>query len=68
MKSFVRSINLDTIQDLDIDKMNAGGNGRLNKYLAEYKIGKDLPLNMRYSFYAMYYYRHMVLLGYSDRV
>ena len=59
-KSFVRSVTLDNISDEDLEYMARGGNRRMRELLQEFQMKPDLPLTMRYSFLALYWYRHLV--------
>ena len=58
--SFVRSVTMDSWSDIQLKKMEAGGNDRLNKFLAQYGISKETPIVNKYNSPAAGIYRDRV--------
>lgn len=61
-KSFVKSVLLDNWTDAQTRIMKTGGNLRLKAFILEYQIKDEFPLNMKFGFLALYYYKVMVAL------
>ncbi|KAF2320517.1 hypothetical protein GH714_027905 [Hevea brasiliensis] len=47
--SFVRSVNRDSGSEIQIKKMEAGGNERLNAFLVQYGIPKEMDIVAKYN-------------------
>jgi ADP-ribosylation factor GTPase-activating protein 1 len=47
--SFVRSVTMDSWSEIQIKKMEAGGNERLNAFLAQYGIPKETDIVTKYN-------------------
>ena len=63
LKSFVKSVSLDSWSNAEVEVMRRGGNDRMRKFLQEYQIKEEFPSNMKFSFLASYYYKEMVMTG-----
>lgn len=55
--SFVRSVSMDSWSDLQLRKMDAGGNDALNSFLAQYGISKETDIKLKYNTRAAEVYR-----------
>eukprot|EP00243_Klebsormidium_subtile_P004651 TRINITY_DN187_c0_g1_i1.p1 TRINITY_DN187_c0_g1~~TRINITY_DN187_c0_g1_i1.p1 ORF type:complete len:513 (+),score=79.72 TRINITY_DN187_c0_g1_i1:357-1895(+) len=55
--SFVRSVSMDSWSDLQLRKMDAGGNDALNSFLAQYGISKETDIKTKYNTRAAEVYR-----------
>ncbi|XP_045793588.1 ADP-ribosylation factor GTPase-activating protein AGD7-like [Trifolium pratense] len=58
--SFVRSVTMDSWSDLQIKKMEAGGNRNLNSFLAQYGISKETDIVTKYNSNAASIYRDRI--------
>ncbi|CAH8265057.1 unnamed protein product [Arabidopsis lyrata] len=58
--SFVRSVTMDSWSEIQIKKMDAGGNERLNKFLAQYGISKETDIISKYNSNAASVYRDRI--------
>uniref|UniRef100_A0A1J3DGH8 Putative ADP-ribosylation factor GTPase-activating protein AGD6 n=1 Tax=Noccaea caerulescens TaxID=107243 RepID=A0A1J3DGH8_NOCCA len=58
--SFVRSVTMDSWSEIQIKKMEAGGNERLNKFLAQYGIPKETDIISKYNSNAATVYRDRI--------
>ena len=58
--SFVRSVTMDSWSDLQIKKMEAGGNRNLNSFLAQYGIPKETDIITKYNSNAASIYRDRI--------
>ncbi|CAH2064211.1 unnamed protein product [Thlaspi arvense] len=58
--SFVRSVTMDSWSEIQIKKMEAGGNERLNKFLAQYGIPKETDIIPKYNSNAASVYRDRI--------
>ncbi|KAK7393304.1 hypothetical protein VNO78_21856 [Psophocarpus tetragonolobus] len=58
--SFVRSVTMDSWSDLQIKKMEAGGNDKLNAFLAQYSIPKETEIVAKYNTNAAAVYRDRI--------
>lgn len=58
--SFVRSVTMDSWSDLQIKKMEAGGNEQLNAFLAQYGISKETDIVTKYNTNAASVYRDRI--------
>lgn len=58
--SFVRSVTMDSWSEIQIKKMQAGGNERLNSFLAQYGIPKETDIVSKYSSNAATVYRDRI--------
>ena len=67
--SFVRSVTMDSWSEIQIKKMEAGGNERLNSFLAQYGIAKETDIVSKYNSNAASVYRNRIqaLAEGSDR-
>ncbi|KAF5747533.1 ADP-ribosylation factor GTPase-activating protein AGD7-like [Tripterygium wilfordii] len=59
--SFVRSVTMDSWSEIQIKKMEAGGNERLNAFLAQYGIPKETDIVAKYNTNAASIYRDRIL-------
>ena len=55
--SFVRSLTMDKWDDLQLARMELGGNGRLKKWFKQSGLPADMPISQRYSTPAAAKYR-----------
>lgn len=55
--SFVRSVSMDSWSDIQLRKMDAGGNDALNRFLSQYGISKDTDIKVKYNTRAAEVYR-----------
>ncbi|XP_038993085.1 ADP-ribosylation factor GTPase-activating protein AGD7-like isoform X2 [Hibiscus syriacus] len=58
--SFVRSVTMDSWSDIQIKKMESGGNEKLNSFLAQYGIPKDSDIVTKYNTNAASIYRDRI--------
>ena len=58
--SFVRSVTMDSWSEIQIKKMEAGGNERLNAFLAQYGVPKDTDIVTKYNTKAAGIYRDRI--------
>lgn len=47
--SFVRSVTMDSWSEVQLKKMEAGGNQQLNEFLAQYGIAKETDIAVKYN-------------------
>ncbi|EFJ14388.1 hypothetical protein SELMODRAFT_445864 [Selaginella moellendorffii] len=58
--SFVRSVSMDSWSEIQLRKMEAGGNDALNRFLAEYGIPKETEIVAKYNSRAAEVYREKI--------
>ncbi|CAH8382736.1 unnamed protein product [Eruca vesicaria subsp. sativa] len=58
--SFVRSVTMDSWSEIQIKKMQAGGNERLNSFFAQYGIAKETDIVSKYNSKAASVYRDRI--------
>ncbi|KAI9085850.1 hypothetical protein K1719_032264 [Acacia pycnantha] len=58
--SFVRSVTMDSWSEIQIKKMEAGGNEQLNAFLAQYGIAKETDIVAKYNTNAASIYRDRI--------
>lgn len=58
--SFVRSVTMDSWSEIQIKKMEAGGNERLNAFLASYGVSKETDIVTKYNTNAASVYRDRI--------
>ncbi|KAF7818513.1 ADP-ribosylation factor GTPase-activating protein AGD7 [Senna tora] len=58
--SFVRSVTMDSWSEIQIKKMEAGGNDQLNAFLAQYGISKETDIVTKYNTNAASIYRDRI--------
>ncbi|KAJ4849399.1 putative ADP-ribosylation factor GTPase-activating protein agd6 [Turnera subulata] len=58
--SFVRSVTMDSWSEIQIKKMEAGGNDRLNAFFAQYGIAKETDIVAKYNTNAASVYRDRI--------
>jgi len=58
--SFVRSVTMDSWSEIQIKKMDAGGNELLNKFFAQYGIPKETDIISKYNSNAASVYRDRI--------
>jgi ADP-ribosylation factor GTPase-activating protein 1 len=58
--SFVRSVTMDSWSEIQIKKMEAGGNERLNAFLFQYGISKETDIVTKYNTNAASVYRDRI--------
>ncbi|KAJ1416865.1 ARFGAP/RecO-like zinc finger [Sesbania bispinosa] len=58
--SFVRSVTMDSWSEIQIKKMEAGGNDNLNAFLARYSIPKETDIVTKYNTNAASVYRDRI--------
>ncbi|KAL2610874.1 hypothetical protein R1flu_022566 [Riccia fluitans] len=58
--SFVRSVTMDSWSDIQLKKMEAGGNAALNSFLAQYGIPKETDIAVKYNTKAAGIYREKI--------
>ncbi|XP_019440954.1 PREDICTED: ADP-ribosylation factor GTPase-activating protein AGD7-like [Lupinus angustifolius] len=58
--SFVRSVNMDSWSEIQIKKMEAGGNDKLHEFLARYEIPKEIDIVTKYNTNAASVYRNRI--------
>ncbi|XP_010907061.2 probable ADP-ribosylation factor GTPase-activating protein AGD6 isoform X1 [Elaeis guineensis] len=58
--SFVRSVTMDSWTDIQLKKMEAGGNDRLNAFLSQYGVPKDTDIVVKYNIKAAAVYRDRI--------
>ncbi|CAH8360869.1 unnamed protein product [Eruca vesicaria subsp. sativa] len=58
--SFVRSVTMDSWSEIQIKKMESGGNEKLNKFLALYGISKETEIVSKYNSNAASVYRDRI--------
>lgn len=59
--SFVRSITMDSWSEIQLKKMEAGGNDRLNSFLSTYNIPKETDIVTKYNTPAAGVYRDRIM-------
>ncbi|ONK62309.1 uncharacterized protein A4U43_C07F2570 [Asparagus officinalis] len=58
--SFVRSVTMDSWSEIQLKKMEAGGNDKLNAFLAQYGISKETEIVKKYNTNAASVYRDRI--------
>lgn len=58
--SFVRSVTMDSWSEIQIKKMEAGGNERLNAFLSQYGVPKETDIVTKYNTNAASIYRDRI--------
>ncbi|GMH10156.1 hypothetical protein Nepgr_011997 [Nepenthes gracilis] len=58
--SFVRSVTMDSWSEIQLKKMECGGNEKLNNFLAQYGIPKETDIVAKYSSHAASVYRDRI--------
>jgi ADP-ribosylation factor GTPase-activating protein 1 len=58
--SFVRSVSMDSWSEIQLKKMQAGGNSALNSFLAQYGIPKETDIVAKYNSKAATVYRDRI--------
>ncbi|WOL14886.1 hypothetical protein Cni_G23667 [Canna indica] len=58
--SFVRSVTMDSWSEIQLKKMEAGGNDRLNAFLARYGVSKETDIVAKYNTRAAAVYRDRI--------
>ncbi|KAK7336968.1 hypothetical protein VNO77_17522 [Canavalia gladiata] len=58
--SFVRSVTMDSWSEIQIKKMEAGGNDKLNAFLSQYGIAKETDIVAKYNSNAASVYRDRI--------
>ncbi|WOL08445.1 hypothetical protein Cni_G17198 [Canna indica] len=58
--SFVRSVTMDAWSEAQLKKMEAGGNDRLNAFLAQYGVPKETDIVVKYNTRAAAVYRERI--------
>ncbi|XP_010937673.1 probable ADP-ribosylation factor GTPase-activating protein AGD6 [Elaeis guineensis] len=58
--SFVRSVTMDSWSEIQLKKMEAGGNDRLNGFLAQYGVPKETDIPAKYNTNAAAVYRDRI--------
>ncbi|XP_043701853.1 ADP-ribosylation factor GTPase-activating protein AGD7-like [Telopea speciosissima] len=58
--SFVRSVTMDSWSEIQLKKMEAGGNEQLNSFLAQYGIQKETDIVTKYNTQAASIYRDRI--------
>ncbi|GLT79234.1 hypothetical protein SLA2020_507280 [Shorea laevis] len=58
--SFVRSVTMDSWSEIQIKKMEAGGNERFNAFLAQYGVSKETDIVAKYNTNAASIYRDRI--------
>ncbi|XP_022872750.1 probable ADP-ribosylation factor GTPase-activating protein AGD6 [Olea europaea var. sylvestris] len=58
--SFVRSVTMDTWSEIQLKKMELGGNDKLNQFLAQYGIPKETEIVTKYNTNAASVYRDRI--------
>ncbi|KAL6336370.1 hypothetical protein AAG906_014541 [Vitis piasezkii] len=58
--SFVRSVTMDSWSEIQVKKMESGGNERLNSFLAQYGIKKETDIVTKYNTKAASIYRDRI--------
>ncbi|GAB4833792.1 Probable ADP-ribosylation factor GTPase-activating protein agd6 [Ancistrocladus abbreviatus] len=58
--SFVRSVTMDSWSEIQLKKMEAGGNDQLNKFFAQYGIPKETDIVTKYNTHAAGVYRDRI--------
>ncbi|XP_074567556.1 ADP-ribosylation factor GTPase-activating protein AGD7-like [Curcuma longa] len=58
--SFVRSVTMDAWSEVQLKKMEAGGNDRLNAFLAQYGVPKETDIVVKYNTGAAGVYRERI--------
>ncbi|XP_038989022.1 ADP-ribosylation factor GTPase-activating protein AGD7-like [Phoenix dactylifera] len=58
--SFVRSVTMDSWSEIQLKKMEAGGNDRLNGFLAQYGVLKETDIPAKYNTKAAAVYRDRI--------
>ncbi|XP_072996847.1 ADP-ribosylation factor GTPase-activating protein AGD7 [Typha latifolia] len=58
--SFVRSVTMDSWSEIQLKKMESGGNDRLNSFLSQYGISKETDIVAKYNSNAAAVYRDRI--------
>jgi len=58
--SFVRSVTMDSWKDDELRRMQLGGNGQLNDFLAMYDVPKETPIKDKYNTPAAGFFRELI--------
>lgn len=58
--SFVRSVTMDSWSEIQIKKMESGGNDKLNAFLAQYGVAKETDIVAKYNTNAASIYRDRI--------
>ncbi|KAF3331651.1 ADP-ribosylation factor GTPase-activating protein AGD7-like protein [Carex littledalei] len=58
--SFVRSVTMDSWSEIQLKKMEAGGNDRLNSFLSQYGVSKETDIVTKYNTKAASVYRDRI--------
>ncbi|KAK9157221.1 hypothetical protein Scep_003795 [Stephania cephalantha] len=58
--SFVRSVTMDSWSEIQLKKMESGGNDRLNAFLADYGVAKETDVVAKYNSHAAGVYRDRI--------
>ncbi|XP_020266022.1 LOW QUALITY PROTEIN: ADP-ribosylation factor GTPase-activating protein AGD7-like [Asparagus officinalis] len=58
--SFVRSVTMDSWSEVQLKKMEAGGNDRLNAFLRQYGVAKEAEIVVKYNSNAASVYRDRI--------
>ena len=58
--SFVRSVTMDSWSEIQLKKMEAGGNDKLNAFLSQYGIAKETDIVKKYNTNAASVYRDRI--------
>ncbi|XP_071734794.1 probable ADP-ribosylation factor GTPase-activating protein AGD6 [Rutidosis leptorrhynchoides] len=58
--SFVRSVTMDSWSEIQLRKMECGGNENLNKFLSQYGISKEIDIIAKYNSNAASVYRDRI--------
>ncbi|KAK4377663.1 hypothetical protein RND71_003959 [Anisodus tanguticus] len=58
--SFVRSVTMDSWSEIQLRKMELGGNDKLNKFMGQYGISKDTDIITKYNTNAASIYRDKI--------
>ncbi|EPS67752.1 hypothetical protein M569_07021, partial [Genlisea aurea] len=58
--SFVRSVTMDSWSEIQLRKMEAGGNDRFNNFMAQYEISKETEIVSKYNTNAASVYRDRI--------
>lgn len=61
--SFVRSVTMDSWSEIQLKKMESGGNDRLNSFLGDYGIPKNTDIVTKYNTNAASIYRDRIQVG-----
>ncbi|EWS72944.1 ARF GTPase activator (macronuclear) [Tetrahymena thermophila SB210] len=58
--SFIRSVDMDSWSQSQLNLMLQGGNAKLRKFFEKYNLPKDAPMDFKYKTKAGIYYREML--------